>query len=188
MPVDAVSAVDVGYPQRFFYLLGDTSAGFRLATFHAVFGKTNYTPFGDGAFVVRGSFHYAAGAGGDGVGGVVALVGGEGGGTDIELASWSASGTRTVRCVASRPPPRPRSSAANPLCERARALPVSVSFASWTQVCAAKRPTPAWPPPTNNRTALRSTNDLPTTNCCNVTVGTASRPVTATSMTTAAAS
>jgi len=104
MPVDAVSAVDVGYPQRFFYLLGDTSTGFRLATFHAVFGKTDYTPFGDGAFVVRGSFHYAAGAGGDGVGGVVALVGGEGVGTDIELASWSASGTRTVRCVASRPP------------------------------------------------------------------------------------
>jgi hypothetical protein len=91
MTMDSMSTVDVAYPQRLFYLLSDPAgSGFHLATFSAVFGKTNYTPFADGAWLVGGSFHFAPFSGE-----IVGMLGAKGNGTNIELASWSPTVGRT---------------------------------------------------------------------------------------------
>ena len=84
---DGVSAVDSGYPQRYFYLLSDPTGGaFHLATFNAVEGKTTYTPFADGAFIAGGSFDFAAASSE-----LVSMVGVEGNGTDIQLVAWHSA-------------------------------------------------------------------------------------------------
>jgi hypothetical protein len=94
MIVDGVSAIDVGYPQRLFYLLSanDDAANesFRLAAFDAVSGKTVFTPFPNGGYVVGGSFAYAPSASA-----IVSLVGVGGNGSAIELGAWSTKGVST---------------------------------------------------------------------------------------------
>ena len=102
LTMNAVSALDTGRPlsalqpqtpPRLFTLRSDDdNGGFSLSAFEAIHGKTTFTPFPNGRFVVGGSFAYAPARDQ-----IVAMVGCDGNGSAVQLSSWSiATGDYTV--------------------------------------------------------------------------------------------